>query len=68
MLSRDNYQRKEDINIIELVVLAHKPESWDFDIMIGIQNELKVIRKRIFNKLLPVNRRIGELLSGEPSV
>jgi len=60
-------KEQEDINIIELVVCAHKPESWDIDTTKGIQNKLKVIRKRVFDKLLPVNKRIEELLSGEPS-
>jgi hypothetical protein len=60
-------KEQEDINIIELVAHAHEPESWDINTMRGINNELNVIRKRIFDRLLPVNKRIEELLSGEPS-
>lgn len=62
---------REDINIAELVIRAHELKGWDIDISNkarSITDGLKVIRKRIFDKLLPVNRRIEELLSGEPSV
>ena len=60
-------KEREDINIIELVARAHEPESWNLDTITGIKNELNRIRKKIFDKLLPVNKRIAELLSGEPS-
>jgi hypothetical protein len=60
-------KEQEDVNVIELVVRAHQPESRNIDTIRSIQKDLKIIRKRIFNKLLPVNKRIVELLSGEPS-
>ncbi len=58
---------RESINIAELVVRLHKPESWDIDTVRSIKKELEVIRKRIFDKVLPVNKRIEELLSGDQS-
>lgn len=60
-------QEKENTKIIEITMRAHKPENWTIEAMTSITNELKEVRKRIFNKLLPVNKRIEELLSGEPS-
>ncbi len=58
---------REDINIAKLVIRLHEPESFNIDTVQSITNELRVIRKRIFDKVLPVNKRIAELLSGEQS-
>lgn len=60
-------QENENTKIIEITMRAHKPENWNVESMNALNNELKEVRKRIFNKLLPVNKRIDELLSSEPS-
>lgn len=50
------------------MILAHNPDYYESIEAFGeLTSELKEARKRIFNKLLPVNKRIEELLSGEPN-
>ena len=57
-------KEQENINIIELKYRAYNPESWEMNTMQGITDELRTVNKRVFENILPVNRRIEELLSG----
>lgn len=60
-------QEGESEKVIEVTVLAHKPESWNIQTMKRLRDELAVFHGTTLSKLLPLNRRIEELLSGEPS-
>ena len=60
-------QEEEEAKVIEVTVLAHRPESWNIETMMRLNEEFGKIHRRTLNKLLPVNKRIEELLSGEPS-
>ncbi len=61
-------QENENEKIIEITMLVNNPRTWnDAEALRTAVNELKEVRKRIFSALLPVNKRIEELLSGEPS-
>ncbi|MBL7126633.1 MAG: hypothetical protein ISS58_05450 [Dehalococcoidales bacterium] len=60
-------QAKEGEKVIEVTVLAHQPESWNIRTMKRLNSELREIHNITLEKLLPVNKRIEELLSGEPS-
>jgi hypothetical protein len=58
-------QEEENTKVLEITVIAHKPESWNIETMKGLNEEFREIHRRTLNKLLPVNKRIEELLSGE---
>jgi hypothetical protein len=60
-------QENENTKVIEVTVLAHQKESMNIETMKRLNNEFREIHNRTLNKLLPVNKRIEELLSGEPS-
>lgn len=60
-------EEKEVPNIIKCVSLAYNPDYHkNVEALSALTTELKVARKRIFDKLLIMNKRILELLSGEP--
>lgn len=59
---------KESPKIIEIMMRAHNPQYYqNIEAFSALTRELKEARKRIFDKLLVMNKRIEELLSGEPS-
>jgi len=64
-------QEKENEKTIEVTVLAHhlahQRENWNIEDIKRLNRELGEVHKMTLNKLLPVNKRIEELLSGEPS-
>ena len=61
-------EEKEKIKIIEIMMNAHNPQYYqNTEALSALTSELKEARKRIFDKLLVMNKRIEELLSGEPS-
>jgi hypothetical protein len=60
-------QTNENSKVIEITFLAHKPESMNFETMKKLNEEAQKFHNITLNKLLPVNKRIEELLSGEPS-
>ncbi len=62
-----NAQREESIELIRIVQRAHKPENWTIEKFGVIVKEHEEILKRLRSKLLIVNKRIQELLSGDPS-
>lgn len=62
-----NVEEKESPKIIEAVARAQAPQNWNVEAMTAINREIKEARKRIFDKLLVANKRIEELLSGEPA-
>ncbi len=59
---------KESPKIIDIMMRAHNPQYYqNIEAFSALTRELKEARKRIFDKLLVMNKRIEELLSGEPS-
>ena len=63
-----NAEEKERPKIIEIMIHAHNPQYYqNIEAVSALTRELKEVRKRIFDKLLVVNKRIEELLSGDPS-
>jgi hypothetical protein len=57
---------KESRKIMEIMMRAHSPEYYqNIEAFSALTRELTEIRKRIFDNLLPLNKRIDELLSGE---
>ena len=61
-------EERERPKIIETMMRAHDPQYYqNITAFSALTTELKESRKRIFDKLLVVNKRIEELLSGEPS-
>jgi hypothetical protein len=62
-----NAEERENPNIIEAVARAQDIKNMNLETISAINKDLAEARKRIFDKLLPVNKRIEELLSGEQS-
>ena len=63
-----NAEEKERRKIIEIMTHAHNPQYYqNIEAFSALTRELTEVRKRIFDKLLVMNKRIEELLSGEPS-
>ncbi len=60
-------QEEENAKVIEVTVLAHQEESRNIETLKRLNKEFREIHNRTLNKLLPVNKRIEELLSGEQS-
>jgi hypothetical protein len=60
-------QEEENTKVIEVTVLAHQPENLNIETVKRLNSEFKEFHKSTLDKLLPVNKRIEELLSGEPS-
>jgi len=60
-------QEGESGKVIEVTVLAHQPESMNIGTMKRLNRELREFHNTTLSKLLPLNKRIEELLSGEPS-
>ena len=60
-------QREESTELVRIVHRAHQPENWTKEAFDVIMNDREEILKRLRSKLLIVNKRIEELLSGEPS-
>ena len=60
-------QEEENAKVIEVTVLAHQEESRNIETLKRLNKEFIEIHNRTLNKLLPVNKRIEELLSGEQS-
>lgn len=61
-------EEKESPKIIEIMMRALNPQYYqNIEALSALTRELKEARKRIFDKLLVMNKRIDELLSGEPS-
>ncbi len=60
-------QTKENSKAIEVTLLAHKPESMNVDTLTKLNEEFEYFHNITLSKLLPLNKRIEELLSGEPS-
>lgn len=60
-------QEKEGEKVIEVTILAHQPESRNIETMKRLNSELREIHNTTLEILLPVNKRIEELLSGETS-
>ena len=62
-----NVEEKERPKIIEAVARTQDRQNWNIEAMTAINREIEEARKRIFDKLLVANKRIDELLSGDPS-
>ncbi len=61
-------EEKEKPKIIEIMTHAHNPQYYqNIEALNALIRELTEVRKRIFDKLLVVNKRIEELLSGDTS-
>ena len=60
-------QEKEGEKVIEVTVLAHRPENMNIETLKRLKGEFREVHNLTLNKLLPVNKRIEELLSGESS-
>ena len=60
-------QEGENEKVIEVTMLAHQPESMNIETMKRLNRELREVHNTTLSKLLPLNKRIEELLSGEPS-
>lgn len=60
-------QEGENGKVTEVTVLAHQPESMNIETFKKFNKELKEAHNITLSKLLPLNKRIEELLSGEPS-
>ena len=60
-------QENENTKVIEVTVLAHQPESMNIETVKRLNRELREFHNITLSKLLPLNKRIEELLSGEPS-
>ena len=60
-------QEGENEKVIEVTVLAHQPESMNIETMKRLNRELREFHNITLSKLLPLNKRIEELLSGEPA-
>ena len=58
---------KEEPKIIEAVARAQDIKNMNLVTMRAINKDITEARKRILDKLLVMNKRIEELLSGEPS-
>lgn len=56
---------EENPRIIAAVLRVQDTKNLDIEIVRAVARDLAEARKRIFDKLLPVNERIEELLSGE---
>ena len=55
------------IEAAKIVQDANKPQNWNTEAFNTILKNRELVLKRLREKLLSVNRRIEELLSGEPS-
>ncbi len=62
-----NTEEQERPNIIKAAMRAQDTKNMSLEIMNEINKDIAEARKRIFAKSFPVNKRIEELLSGEPS-
>jgi hypothetical protein len=60
-------QETENQKVIEVTALAHRPENMNIETLKRLNRELRKIHNNTLSKLLPLNKRIEELLSGEPS-
>ena len=60
-----NSAEEENPKIIEAVMRIQDTQNLNMEIVRATLEDLTEARKRIFDKLLPVNKRIEELLSGE---
>lgn len=60
-----NSAEEENPKIIEAVMRIQNTKNLNMEIVRATLENLAEARKRIFDKLLPVNKRIEELLSGE---
>jgi hypothetical protein len=60
-----NSAEEENPKIIEAVMRVQDPKNLNMEILRTSLKDLTEARKRIFDKLLPVNKRIEELLSGK---
>lgn len=60
-------QQNENKKVIDVTVLAHQPESMNIETMERLNRELRKFHNITLSKLLPLNKRIEELLSGESS-
>jgi hypothetical protein len=62
----ENAAEEETPKIIEAVMrIQNNTKTLNMEIVRATREDLAEARKRIFDKLLPVNKRIEELLSGE---
>ena len=61
----ENSAEEENPKIIEAVMRIQDTENLNMEIVRATLGDLSEARKRIFDKLWPVNKRIEELLSGE---
>jgi hypothetical protein len=59
-------QTVENLKVLEITALAHKPESLNLEAMMKLNKEFEYIHGITLSKILPLNKRIEELLSGEP--
>jgi len=62
-----NAEEKEEPKIIEAVSRAQDTKNMNLVTARAINKDIAEARKRILDKLLVMNKRIEELLSGEPS-
>ena len=60
-------QEAENQKVIEVTGLAYQREHWNIEDMKRLNGEFREVHNITLNKLLPVNKRIEELLSGETS-
>jgi hypothetical protein len=60
-------QTNENSKIIEITTLAHKPESLNVATMKKLNKEATHYHDITLSKVIPLNKRIEELLSGEPA-
>jgi len=60
-------QATENSKVIEVTLLAHQPESMNVATLTRLNKEFEEFHNITLSKLLPLNKRIEELLSGEPS-
>jgi hypothetical protein len=60
-------QREESTELAMITHRAQQPENWTKEAFDKIVNDREEILKRLRSKLFTVNKRIEELLSGEPS-
>ena len=60
-----NSAEEENPKIIEAVMRVQDPKNLNMEILRASLKDLAEARKILFDKLLPVNKRIEELLSGK---
>jgi len=59
-------QEAENQKVIEVTALAYQRKHWNIEDMKRLNGQFREVHNITLNKLLPVNKRIEELLSGEP--